>query len=239
MISSKEKTNRRPKRKTIESRMAIAVFFTSPTMSVRILLADDHTIVRQAIKVALGLEGFEVIGEASDGREAINHCKQLQPDVALVDISMPRLNGIEAAREIIKGCPNTKVVMLSEHKSDRYVLESLQVGVHGYVLKAETASELAHAIFAVCKGQTYVSPGVFPALNAYQVGIEPAGRLSVRESEVLQLIGEGNSTKEIADTLKMSYKTVRSHRDNIMKKLDVHNTVELVLYSIRRGLLEA
>jgi DNA-binding NarL/FixJ family response regulator len=214
--------------------------FTPPTkMSVRILLADDHTIVRQAIKVALELEGFKEVVEASDGREAINHCKHLHPDVAIIDISMPRLNGIEAAREILKTCPNTKVVMLSEHKADRYVLESLQVGVHGYVLKAETAAELAHAIFAVSKGQAYVSPGVFQALKAYQAGVEPAGLLSVRESEVLQLIAEGNSTKEIADALKMSYKTVRSHRDNIMKKLDVHSTVDLVLYSIRRGLLEA
>ncbi len=227
----------------IDSRVAIALAmacFTSQTkMSVRVLLADDHTIVRQAIKVALALEGFEVIGEASDGREAINQCKQLQPDVAVIDISMPRLNGIEAAREILKTCPNAKVVMLSEHRADRYVLESLQAGVHGYVLKSETSAELAQAIFAVCKGQTYVSPAVLPALKAHQVGVEPAGHLSVRESEVLQLIAEGKSTKEIADTLQMSYKTVRSHRDNIMKKLGVHSTVDLVLYSIRRGLVEA
>ncbi len=208
-------------------------------MSVRVLLADDHTIVRQAIKAALAQEGFEVVGEASDGREAINHCRHLQPEVAVVDVSMPRLNGIEAAREIIKACPNTKVVMLSEHTADRYVLESLQAGVHGYVLKADTAAELARAIYAVCKGQTYISPAVYPALKACQIGTEPAVPLSVRECEVLQLIAEGNSTKEIADILKMSYKTVRSHRDNIMKKLDVHSTVDLVLYSIRRGLLEA
>src|SRR6266478_4667152 len=163
-------------------------------MSVRVLLADDHTIVRQAIKAALAQEGFEVVGEASDGREAINHCRHLQPEVAVV---------------------------------------------HGYVLKADTAAELARAIYAVCKGQTYISPAVYPALKACQIGTEPAVPLSVRECEVLQLIAEGNSTKEIADILKMSYKTVRSHRDNIMKKLDVHSTVDLVLYSIRRGLLEA
>lgn len=216
----------------------MAILHFGIQMRVRVLLADDQAIVRQAIKAALGQEGFEVVGEASDGREAINHCSHLQPEVAVVDVSMPRLNGIEAAREIIKACPNTRVLMLSEHTADRYVRESLQAGAHGYVLKDETAAELARAIRTVCKGQTYISPAVFPALKAHPIGIEPAVRLSVRECEVLQLIAQGNSTKEVADTLKMSYKTVRSHRDNIMRKLDAHNTVDLVLYSIRHGLLE-
>jgi len=206
-------------------------------MNLRILLADDHTIVRQAIKVALRQEGFEVVGEASDGREAIDQCRHLQPEVALVDVSMPRLNGIEAAREIIKACPNTKVVMLSEHTAGRYVLESLQAGAKGYVLKADTAAELAAAVHAVSKGKTYISPSISSCLKAAQA--EPVISLGARELQVLRLIAEGKSTKEIGDILNISFETVLSHRKHIMKKLDVHDTAGLVRYSIRSRLLEA
>jgi DNA-binding NarL/FixJ family response regulator len=194
-------------------------------------------MVRQAIKATLGQERLEVVAEASDGREAVNLCRHLQPEVAILDVSMPGLNGIEATREVIRVCPNTKVVMLSEHTAGQYVVGSLEAGARAYVLKAGTTAELAQAVYAVFRGETYISPGVFP-LNADQTGTEFTA-LTVREREVLQLIAEGKSNKEIADTLNISYATVRSHRSHIIEKLNVHATADLVRYSIRQGLSAA
>jgi two-component system response regulator NreC len=218
------------------TRLAAMLLFGNH-MNLRILLADDHLAVRQAIKAALVEEGLEVFAQASNGREAVKQCRQLQPEIAILDVSMPLLNGIEAAREIVRVCPNTKVVMLSEHTAGRYVLESLQAGAKGYVLKADTAAELAAAVYAVSKGKTYISPSVSSSLKAAQA--ETVSPLGARELQVLQLIAEGKSTKEIGDILNISFETVLSHRKHIMKKLDIHDTAGLVRYSISSGLLEA
>ena len=206
-------------------------------MPLRILFADDHMLVRQAIKKALAREGLEVTAEASDGQQAVTLCCDLQPDIAILDVSMPMLNGIEAAREIIKISPATKIIILTMHTQDRYLQESLQLGINGYVLKANTADELAQAIRVVARGDTYISQFVSPTGN-YQPGARTTEPLGVRERQVLRLIAEGKTTKDIGDVLKISYKTVRAHRANIMKKLDVRDTATLVRYSIGSGLLE-
>jgi two-component system response regulator NreC len=207
-------------------------------MSLRILIADDYVLVRQAIKAALLQEGLDVVGEASDGQEAVTQCRQLQPEIAILDISMPVLTGIEAAREIVRSCPNTRVLMLSDHTADRYVLESLEAGARGYVLKADTVAELARAVHVVSKGKTYVSPSVSFSLTASTTATQSLGSLGVREGQILRMIAAGNGTKEIADILNISCETVRSHRKHIMKKLDIHDTARLVRYAINHGLLE-
>jgi DNA-binding NarL/FixJ family response regulator len=208
-------------------------------MSLRIFIADDYLLVRQAIKAALLQEGFDVVGEASNGREAIKWCKELKPDVAVLDISMPEISGIEAAREIIRCCPNTRVLMLSDYTADQYVVKSLQAGAKGYVLKADTVATVAEAVNALSKGKTYVSPSVAACLTAEGAGTQFPGSLGVREGWVLRLIAEGKGTKEIADILDITCETVRSHRKHIMKKLDIHDTAGLVRYAINHGLLEA
>jgi DNA-binding NarL/FixJ family response regulator len=208
-------------------------------MSLRILLADDHLMVRQAIKCALAQSGLQVVGEASNGQEAIHQCRDLRPDVAVLDVSMPLINGIDAAREILKVCPDTKILILTMHTQDRYLQESLRLGIRGYVLKANTADELAKAIHAVSRGETYISRFLSAASpGANKTGTDRAGQLGFREHQVLQLIAEGKSAKEIGDVLNVSEKTVRAHRANIMKKLDIQDTATLVRYSIGRGLLE-
>jgi DNA-binding NarL/FixJ family response regulator len=207
-------------------------------MSLQILLADDHVLVRQAIKAALVQNGLEVVAEAADGQQAVRHCRDLHPDVAILDISMPLLNGIEAAREILRACPATKVIILTMHTHDRYLQESLRLGVKGYVLKANTADELTQAIRAVSRGDTYISQFVSPAPSEYRTATGPTELLGIRERQVLRLIAEGKNTKEIADILNVSEKTVRAHRVNIMKKLGVQDLASLVRYSISHGLLE-
>jgi DNA-binding NarL/FixJ family response regulator len=206
-------------------------------MSVRILLADDHAVVRQAIKLALEKEGIEVIGQACNGWEAVQQCIHLHPNVAVLDLSMPVLNGIEATREIVRLCPKTRVVILSDRAVDPYVLESLQAGAKGYVLKADTAAELARAVYAASMAKTYISPSGPSRLKVSQ--LENARPLGVRERQVLQLIAEGRGTKEIADILEISCETVRSHRKHVTQKLDIHETAGLVRYAIGHGLLEA
>jgi DNA-binding NarL/FixJ family response regulator len=208
-------------------------------MSLRILLADDHLMVRQAIKWALTRSGLQLVGEASNGQEAIRQCRDLRPDVAVLDLSMPLLNGLDAAREILKLCPDTKIVILTMHTQDRYLQESLRFGIRGYVLKANTADELIKAIYAVSRGETYISRFLSTASpGAIKTGTSPAGQLGVREHQVLRLIAEGKTAKEIADVLNVSEKTVRAHRANIMKKLEIRDTATLVRYSIGHGLLE-
>jgi DNA-binding NarL/FixJ family response regulator len=207
-------------------------------MSPRILLADDYVLVRQAVKAALLREGFDVVGEASDGREAIRQCKQLKPDVAVLDISMPLFSGIEAAREIVRSCPNTRVVMLSDYAAEEYVTKSLQAGAKGYVLKAETAAALAEAVYAILRGKTYVSPSLSFGIKI-AAATQSLGSLGVQESRVLRLIAEGRGTKEIADILYITSETVRSHRKHIMKKLDLHDTAGVVRYAINHGLLDS
>lgn len=205
----------------------------------KILLADDHTLFRESLKTLLEREGFEVIGEASDGRQAIRLGRRLDPDLAILDLGMPLLNGIEAAREIRKHSPRTHTILLTMFEEDAYVVGALQAGVRGYVLKAQAAADLVRAIHEVSHGSIYLSPGISRAvvdacLNRTSPGDEP---LTDRERHVLQLIAEGKSTKEVAEILAVSFKTAESHRMRIMSKLDIHNTAGLVRYAIRRGLI--
>ena len=210
-------------------------------MATRVLLADDHALIRQGLKALLEKQGFQVVGEASDGQEALRSVEKTQPDVAIVDISMPVLNGIDAARELKKSSPKTKVILLTQHDEDQYVTESLRAGVNGYVLKSQAADDLVHAIQEVCRGSIYLSPNISRAVvDAYlSKTYESTDPLSGRERQVLQLVGEGKSTKDIAVHLGISVKTAESHRARLMKKLDIHETASLVRYAIRRGLIQA
>lgn len=205
----------------------------------RLLLADDHAVLRDGLRAILNDEGFEVVAEASDGREAVKLSQSLGADVAILDISMPLLNGIDAAREILKSSPKTKIIILTMYTDDRYVLASLRAGIAGFVLKSKAASSLVQAIHAVCKGEVYLSSGVSKAVvDAYLAKDDtPADPLSVREREVLQLIAEGQNTKEIGSVLGISPKTAESHRTNIMQKLHIHEVAGLVRYAVREGLV--
>jgi DNA-binding NarL/FixJ family response regulator len=205
------------------------------------LLADDHSLVRQGLRAFLERQGFQVVSEASDGQETIRSVEKTQPDVAIVDISMPVLNGIDAARELKKSSPKTKVILLTQHDEDQYVTEALRAGVKGYVLKSQAADDLVHAIQEVCRGSVYLSPNISRAVvDAYlSKAYVSTDHLSGRERQVLQLVGEGKSTKDIAVHLGISVKTAESHRARLMKKLDIHETASLVRYAIRRGLIQA
>lgn len=209
-------------------------------MPTRVLLADDHALVRQGLKTLLERDGFQVAGEASDGQEVLRLMPTVLPDVAVLDIGMPILNGLDAAREIHKSFPRTKTVLLTRHDEDQYVTEALRAGVKGYVLKSQAVTDLVHAIQKVADGGVYLSPGISRALvEAYlsKSGL-PADPLTSRERQVLQLVGEGKSTKEIAVLLGISTKTADSHRTRLMRKLDIHETASLVRYAIRRGLVQ-
>jgi two-component system response regulator NreC len=209
-------------------------------MPTRIFLADDHALIRQGLKALLEKQGFQIVGEASDGQEMIRSVEKTQPDVAIIDISMPVLNGVDAARELKKSSPKTKVILLTQHDEDQYVTESLRAGVRGYVLKSQAAEDLAQAIQEVCRGSVYLSPTISHAVvDAYLSKKHvPTDPLSGRERQVLQLVGEGKATKEIAVHLGISVKTAESHRARLMKKLDIHETASLVRYAIRRGLIQ-
>ncbi|MEX0900000.1 MAG: response regulator transcription factor [Gammaproteobacteria bacterium] len=207
----------------------------------RILIADDHPMFRQGLKTLLEREGFEVVGEAADGHEAARLARQLNPSIAVLDLGMPSLNGIEAARDIYKRAPGTQVVLLTMYEDDAYVLEALRAGIRGYVLKAQAASDLLAAIREVLRGAVYLSPGISEAvINAYMSKAElPPDPLTDRERQVLQLVAEGNTTKQIASTLGVSVKTAESHRTRMMQKLAIHETASLVRYAIRRGFIKA
>jgi two-component system response regulator NreC len=209
-------------------------------MATRVFLADDHALIRQGLKALLEKQGFQIVSEASDGQETIRSVEKTQPDVAIIDISMPILNGVDAARELKKSSPRVKVILLTQHDEDQYVTESLRAGVRGYVLKSQAAEDLVHAIQEVCRGSVYLSPSISRAVvDAYlSKAYVSADPLSGRERQVLQLVGEGKSTKEIAVHLGISVKTAESHRSRLMKKLDVHETASLVRYAIRRGLIQ-
>jgi two-component system, NarL family, response regulator NreC len=209
-------------------------------MPLRVVLADDHLLVRQGLRALLEREGMLVAGEASDGDEAVRLIPQVRPDVAVLDISMPVLNGLDAAREILKTCEGTKIVLLTRHDEDQYVTEALRAGVKGYVLKNQAATDLIHAIQEVCRGEIYLSPGITRAVvHAYLSKSEVrADPLTARERQVLQLVGEGKSTKDIATLLGISVKTAESHRTRLMRKLDIHETASLVRYAIRRGIVQ-
>lgn len=209
-------------------------------MPTRLLLADDHALVRQGLKAFLERQGFQVVCEAADGQEALRTAVKAQPDVAIIDISMPVLNGIDAARELKKSSPKTKVILLTKHDEDEYVTEALRAGARGYVLKSQVADDLIHAIQEVYRGSVYLSPSISSAvvgayLSKTQVSGDP---LSGRARQVLQLVGEGRSTKEIALQMGISVKTVESHRTRLMRKLNIHGTASLVRYAIRRGMIQ-
>ncbi len=210
-------------------------------MPIQVLLADDHQIVRQSLKVLLEKEGLKIVGEASNGQEAVKIAESLHPDVAVLDVSMAILNGIDAAKEIQKVSPQTKVIFLTVHDEDPYLLDALRVGAKGYVVKTHAAENLVQAIREASRGGVYLSPEVSRAVvQAYQNKTELSSEpLSPRERQVLQLIAEGKTTKEAASVLNISVKTAETHRTRIMEKLDIHETAGLVRYAIRSGLVQA
>ncbi len=210
-------------------------------MPIQVILADDHQIVRQSLKVLLEREGLKIVGEASNGQEAVKIAESLHPDVAVLDVSMSVLNGIDAAKEIQKVSPQTKTVFLTVHDEDPYLLDALRAGAKGYVVKTHAAENLVQAIREASRGGVYLSPEVSRAVvQAYQNKTELSSEpLSPRERQVLQLIAEGKTTKEVAGVLNISVKTAETHRTRIMEKLDIHETAGLVRYAIRRGLVQA
>ena len=210
-------------------------------MPIRVVMADDHVLVRQGLKSLLEREGLQVVGETSDGQEVISLVEKLLPDVAIIDISMPILNGIDAARELKRVAPKTRTILLTRHDEDEYVTQALRAGAKGYVLKNQAASDLIHAIKSVCSGQVYLSPGMSSVVvDAYLSKTElPPDPITSRERAVLQLIAEGKSTKDIATLLGISVKTADSHRSRLMRKLDIHEVATLVRYAIRKGVVQA
>ncbi|HEV3419438.1 MAG TPA: response regulator transcription factor [Candidatus Acidoferrum sp.] len=209
-------------------------------MPTRIVLADDHVLVRQGLKSLLEREHFQIMAEASDGQDAVRLIEANDPDIAILDISMPTLNGIDAARGLSRSAPKTKVILLTQHEEEQYIHEALEAGVKGYVLKNQVANDLIQAIRQVCRGEFYLSPGISRAvMEAYRNKSErPADPLTARERQVLQLIAEGKSTKDTASVLGISVKTAESHRMRLMQKLNIHETASLVRYAVRRGLIQ-
>jgi two-component system, NarL family, response regulator NreC len=209
--------------------------------AINILLADDHTIVRQGLKLILSAHSdLHVIGEAANGKEAVELAAKLKPDIVLLDVAMPELNGIEATRKMVEANSRLRVLVLSMHKEAVYVREILRAGARGYILKDAIDTELLNAIRSVARGDGYISPAVSGALlNDYRKDVtDPVDLLSPREREVLQLIAEGKTNKEIATKLNLSVYTVDSHRGKIMEKLNLHSTGELVRFAMKRGLVD-
>jgi DNA-binding NarL/FixJ family response regulator len=211
---------------------------------IRILLVDDHTLVRAGIHSLLNnIAGIEVIAEASDGRQALSLVRTHRPDVVLMDIAMPGLNGLEATARIAKKFPQVRVIILSMHVSEEYILQALRAGTSGYMVKGADSTELEIAIKAVTRGETYLSPGVSKHVIADYIRRISGEATSVelltsRQREILQLIAEGNSTKMIARTLRISVKTVETHRMQLMERLEIHDIAGLVRYAIRVGLVK-
>ncbi len=209
-------------------------------MPIRILLADDHLLVRQGLRALLEQRNFTIAGEASDGAEAVRLCRELSPDVGILDLGMPVMNGIDAAREILREQPTIKIVLLTMYTEESYVLDALQAGVTGYVIKTEAAIDLVGALKEVSQGSTYLSAKISRAIvqSYLQKGRGPADLLTPRERQVLQLIAEGRTTREIAGFLGVSVKTAEAHRSKMMSKIGTHGTAGLVRYAIRRGLVQ-
>ncbi|PYX81624.1 MAG: DNA-binding response regulator [Acidobacteria bacterium] len=208
-------------------------------MPIRVLLADDHQMVRQALKALLDGEGFQVIDEAGDGEQALRLAAEQRPDVAVLDVAMPVLNGLDAAQEMKRVSPKTKTILLTMHAETHYVLRALSAGAKGFLLKTHAAEDLVRALREVSRGGTFLSPEASRALmDAYQTKVDLSpDPLSPRERRVVQLIAEGQSTKQVAALLKISVKTAETHRARIMTKLNIHQTAGLVRYAIRRGLI--
>jgi two-component system, NarL family, response regulator NreC len=213
----------------------------------RILVADDHTIVRQGLRAILEIEpDFEVVGEAADGREAVRKAVNLAPDVVIMDVSMPKMNGLEATARIVKNNPEIRVVALTMHSSEEYVYSLLKAGAKGYLLKESVSSDLVEAIHAVEGGGTYLHPSISSrVVDGYlkqpqaKAGAGMGDVLTPREREILQLIAEGHTNKEIAGMLVLSVKTIENHRTRIMDKLEIHNVAGLTRYAIERGIASA
>jgi DNA-binding NarL/FixJ family response regulator len=207
----------------------------------RVILADDHQIVRQGIRTLVERQGVQVVAEAADGLTLIEQVRLHLPDLAIVDVSMPGLNGIDATRQMVAALPTLAVVLLTMHDEELHVSAALRAGVRGYVLKTQAADELLDAIRTVSMGGTYLSPKVSRmVVSAYVSGMDSAADpLSARERIVLQLIAEGRTTKDIAATLNLTVKTAESYRARLMEKLDIHDTAGLVRYAIRRGVITA
>jgi len=212
---------------------------------IRILIADDHGVMRRGLRLQLEQhEGIEVVGEASDGRDAVKLAEQLRPDLAIMDIGMPNLNGIEATAQIVKRNPNIGVIMLSVHSDEEYLLRALSAGAKGYLLKESADVDLLRAVQAVAQKKSFFSPTVARMLlddfvqQARQRGLKDSyDLLSEREKEILQLLAEGKSNKEVATLLDLSPYTVETHRTHIMQKLDLHSAVDLVLYAVRKKII--
>jgi DNA-binding NarL/FixJ family response regulator len=208
---------------------------------ITILLADDHSVVRQGFRRILESQSdMEIVGEASNGREAIERATTLSPDVVVMDVAMPELNGIEATRRLMESSPRTRVLALSMHKDAVYVREILRAGARGYLLKDAIDADLLAAVRAIARGEGYLSPAIADAvLTDYRQHVtDPIDLLTSREREVLQLIAEGKTNKEIATDLKLSVYTVDAHRGRIMEKLNLHSTGELVRFAVRKGLID-
>jgi DNA-binding NarL/FixJ family response regulator len=211
---------------------------------VRLLIADDHEIVRSGLRTVLeAQQGWTVVAEASDGREAITKAKQFRPDVAVMDISMPVMNGLEAARQIIEDVPETKVLVLSIHDSDSLIQNVLKVGAHGYLLKSDATRDLISAVNALLNGRSFYTSRVERLiLEGYKGNGSPSfdlPQLTSRQREVVQLLAEGKSSKEVAVALAISVKTVETHRANIMRLLDYHSVADLVRYAVRNEIIDA
>jgi len=212
---------------------------------IRILLADDHTLVRKGIRSLLDAEeDIEVIGEAINGRDAVEQATRLHPDIVLMDITMPQLNGLEASRQILKASPQTKIIILSMYTNEEYIFQSLRVGVAGYLIKEAVVEELIFAIRSVYQGGSFLSPSVsglvideFRRQSISESQIDPYETLTDREREVLHLIAEGKSNREISDVLCLTVKTVEVHRSRLMEKLGIHGVADLTRYAIRKGLI--
>jgi DNA-binding NarL/FixJ family response regulator len=212
---------------------------------IRILLADDHGIVRKGLRSAIESEtGYEVVAEAANGREAVRLAQQLKPDVAIMDIAMPQLNGIDATEQILKLSPTTKVLVLSMHADESYVIRVLAVQARGYILKDSAEADLLPALRSVLQGRPYFSPKVTQVLlEDYMRYLRQRGLqdtydlLTAREKQVLQLLAEGNSNKDVANILNLGLSTVDTHRTNLMQKLNLHSTAEIVLYAVRKRII--
>lgn len=212
---------------------------------IRVLLADDHGIVRKGLRFLLSQDpGIEIAGEAEDGREAVRLAAELQPHVAIVDIAMPQLNGLDAAAQITKASPRTGVIILSMYSDEEFLIRALTVGAKGYLLKDSAEADVLRAVHAVAQGRTYFSPAIAHMLledyvrRLTQEGLQDRyDLLTDREREVLQLLAEGRSNKEVASILGVSVHTVDTHRTNFMQKLDLHNTAEIVIYAMRKKLI--
>lgn len=212
---------------------------------IRVLIADDHAILREGVRALLALcDDIEVVGEAADGSEAIEACKRLEPDVVLLDINMPGLGGLEAAMTIRKEVPRTRILVLTQYDDREYVSRFLKLGVAGYVLKRTAGAELASAIRSAHRGGLVLDPEVArqalsePPAAAAEVAADPYEALTPREKQVLRLVAEGRSNKEIAEELDISVKTAMSHREHVMEKLQLHSRTELIKFALRRGVIQ-